>query len=100
MRPADLSMLLNEMGGMRVQTTSPALGAAIVRVQGMLGRYTAFLSDGLPLFGQQGAGLGLLQIPPMDLGQVEVIKGNHSALYGSAAMPGVVNLIARRASKE
>ena len=76
-------MLLNEMGGMRVQTTSPALGAASVRMQGMLGRYTAFLSDGLPLFGQQGAGLGLLQIPPMDLGQVEVIKGNASALYGS-----------------
>jgi hypothetical protein len=31
------------------------------------------LSDGLPLFGEVG-GLGLLQIPPMDLGQVEVIK--------------------------
>ncbi len=96
MRPGDISMLLNEMGGIRVQTTSPALGASSVRMQGMLGRYTAFLSDGLPLFGQQGAGLGLLQIPPMDLGQIEVIKGNASALYGSAAMAGVVNLISRR----
>src|SRR5581483_9783263 len=96
MRPGDISMLLNELGGMRVQATSPALGASSVRVQGMRGRYTAFLSDGLPLFGQQGAGLGLLQIPPMDLGQVEVIKGNASALYGSAAMAGVVNLISRR----
>ena len=100
MRPGDISMLLNEMGGMRVQTTSPALGAASVRVQGMRGRYTAFLSDGLPLFGQEGAGLGLLQIPPMDLGQVEVIKGNASALYGSAAMAGVVNLISRRPEAE
>lgn len=100
MRPGDLSMLLNEMGGMRVQTTSPALGAASVRVQGMVGRYTAFLSDGLPLFGQQGAGLGLLQIPPMDLAQVEIIKGNASALYGSAAMAGVVNLVSRRPAKE
>jgi iron complex outermembrane receptor protein len=96
MRSSDISMLLNEMGGMRVQTTSPGLGAASIRVQGMRGRYTAFLSDGLPLFGQQGTGLGLLQIPPMDLGQVEVIKGNASALYGSAAMAGVVNLITRR----
>jgi outer membrane receptor for ferrienterochelin and colicins len=100
MRPGDISMLLNEMGGMRVQTTSPALGASSVRMQGMLGRYTAFLSDGLPLFGQQGAGLGLLQIPPMDLGQVEVIKGNASALYGSAAMAGVVNLISRRPAEK
>jgi outer membrane receptor for ferrienterochelin and colicins len=96
MTPGDIVMMLNEMGGMRVQSTSPSLGAASVRVQGMRGRYTSFLSDGLPLFGQQGAGLGLLQIPPMDLGQVEVIKGNASALYGSAAMAGVVNLISRR----
>lgn len=100
MRPGDISMLLNEMGGMRVQTTSPGLGASSVRVQGMVGRYTAFLSDGLPLFGQQGAGLGLLQIPPMDLAQIEVIKGNASALYGSAAMAGVVNLVSRRPSNE
>jgi iron complex outermembrane receptor protein len=100
MKPGDISMLLNEMGGMRVQTTSPALGAASVRVQGLVGRYTAFLSDGLPLFGQQGAGLGLLQIPPMDLAQLEVIKGNASALYGSAAMAGVVNLVSRRPAAE
>ncbi len=100
MTPGDIVMMLNEMGGMRVQTTSPSLGAASVRVQGMLGRYTNFLSDGLPLFGQQGAGLGLLQIPPIDLGQVEVIKGNASALYGSAAMAGVVNLISRRPTAE
>src|SRR5207245_7248974 len=100
MRPGDIGMLLNEMGGMRVQTTSPSLGAASVRVQGMLGRYTSFLSDGLPLFGQQGAGLGLLQIPPIDLGQVEEIKGNASALYGSSAMDGVVKLISRRPAAE
>jgi outer membrane receptor for ferrienterochelin and colicins len=96
MTPGDIVMMLNEMGGMRVQTTSPSLGAASVRIQGMRGRYTRFLSDGLPLFGQQGGGLGLLQIPPMDLGQVEVIKGVSSALYGAGAMAGVVNLVSRR----
>ena len=100
MRPGDISMMLNEMAGMRVQTTSPGLGTASIRMQGMQGRYTAFLSDGLPLFGQGGAGLGLLQIPPMDLGQVEIIKGNASALYGSSAMAGVVNLISRRPTKK
>ena len=68
MTPGDIVMMLNEMGGLRVQTTAPGLGAASVRIQGMRGRYTRFLSDGLPLFGQQGGGLGLLQIPPMDLG--------------------------------
>ncbi len=96
MTPGDIVMLLNEMGGMRVQTTSPGLGAAAVRIQGMRGRYTRFLSDGLPLFGQQGGGLGLLQVPPTDLAQVEVIKGVSSALYGAGAMGGVVNLTSRR----
>jgi len=51
------------------------------------------------LFGEVG-GLGLLQIPPMDLGQVEVIKGVASALYGADAMGGVVNLISRRPAEE
>jgi iron complex outermembrane receptor protein len=99
MTPGDIVMMLNEMGGMRVQTTSPSLGAASVRIQGMRGRYTRVLSDGLPLFGDVG-GLGLLQIPPMDLGQVEVIKGVASALYGAGAMGGVVNLLSRRPGKE
>ncbi len=99
MTPGDIVMMLNEMGGMRVQTTSPSLGAASVRIQGMKGRYTRVLSDGLPLFGDVG-GLGLLQIPPMDLGQVEVIKGVASALYGAGAMGGVVNLLSRRPGSE
>src|SRR3977135_3273416 len=95
MTPGDVVMMLNEMGGMRVQATSPSLGAASVRIQGMRGRYTRFLSDGLPLFGEVG-GLGLLQIPPLDLGRMEVIKGVASSLYGAGAMSGVVNLVSRR----
>ena len=94
MTPGDISMMLNETGGLRVQTTSPSLGGATVRVQGLRGRYTLLLADGLPLYGQAG-GLGLLQVPPMDLGQVEIIKGASSALYGSSALGGVINLISR-----
>ena len=100
MTPGDISMMLNETSGLRVQTTSPSLGGANVRVQGLRGRYTQILSDGLPLYGGQSGALGLLQIPPMDLGQVEVIKGAASALYGSAALGGVVNLVSRRPGDE
>jgi iron complex outermembrane receptor protein len=96
MTPGDIVMMLNEMGGLRVQATSPSLGAASVRIQGMRGRYTRFLSDGLPLFGEQTGSFGLLQIPPMDLARVEVIKGVASSLYGAGAMGGVVNLVSRR----
>ena len=100
MTPGDIVMMLNEMGGMRVQATSPALGAASVRMQGMRGRYTRVFSDGLPLYGEGAGGIGLLQIPPMDLGQVEVIKGVASALYGSGAIAGVIDLISRRPGEE
>lgn len=44
----------------------------------------------LPLFGEVGA-LGLLQIAPMDLRQVEVIKAVASALYSAGAIGGVIN---------
>jgi outer membrane receptor for ferrienterochelin and colicins len=96
MTPGDVSMLLNETNGLRVQTTSPSVGGANVRIQGLRGRYTQILADGLPLFGGQTGSIGLLQIPPMDLGQVEVIKGAASALYGMSAIGGVVNLVSRR----
>ncbi|MDQ8153086.1 MAG: TonB-dependent receptor [Gemmatimonadota bacterium] len=96
MTPGDIAMMLNETSGLRVQTTSPSLGGASIRIQGLAGRYSLLLVDGLPLYGGQAGGLGLLQIPPVDLGRVEVIKGTASALYGSSALGGVVNLIARR----
>jgi outer membrane receptor for ferrienterochelin and colicins len=100
MTPGDISMLLNETSGLRVQTTSPSLGGANVRIQGLRGRYTQILSDGLPLYGGQSGALSVLQIPPMDLGQVEVIKGVASALYGASALGGAINLISRRPDDE
>jgi iron complex outermembrane receptor protein len=95
MTPGDISMMLNETGGVRVQATNPSLGGATVRIQGLRGRYTLLLADGLPLHGAQAGGLGVLQIPPMDLGRVEIVKGGASALYGPAALGGVVNLVSR-----
>lgn len=100
MTPGDISMMLNETTGLRVQATSPGLGGANVRVQGLRGRYTQILVDGLPLHGAQTGGLGLLQIPPMDLGSVEIIKGVSSALYGGSALGGVINLVSRRPDDE
>ena len=96
MAPGDVSMLLAETNGLRVQTTSPSLGGASLRIQGLSGRYSQVLSDGLPLYGAQSGSVGILQIPPMDLQQVEVIKGVASALYGMSAIGGVVNLVSRR----
>jgi outer membrane receptor for ferrienterochelin and colicins len=100
MRPGNISMLVAETGGVRVQTTSPALGSANIRLQGLYGRYTQLLSDGLPLYGGQTASIGLLQIPPTDLANVEIIKGSASSLYGGSALGGVINLISRTPTDE
>ena len=100
MRPGNISMLVAETGGVRVQNTSPALGSANIRLQSLYGRYTQLLSDGLPLYGGQTASIGLLQIPPTDLANVEIIKGSASSLYGGSALGGVINLISRTPSNE
>ena len=96
MTPGSVAMLLGETSGLRVQTTAPSLGAANVRIQGLRGRYSQMLADGLPLYGAQGDSFSMLQVPPLDLGQVEVIKGVASALYGASALGGVINLVSRR----
>jgi outer membrane receptor for ferrienterochelin and colicins len=96
MTPGSVAMLIGETTGLRVQPTAPSLGAANVRIQGLRGRYSQMLADGLPLYGGQGGSFSLLQVPPLDLGQVEIIKGAASALYGSSALGGVINLVSRR----
>src|SRR5439155_9112195 len=47
MTPGSVAMLVNETTGLRVQTTAPSLGAANVRIQGLRGRYSQLLADGL-----------------------------------------------------
>lgn len=96
MTPGSVAMLIGETTGLRVQPTAPSLGAANVRIQGLRGRYSQVIADGLPLYGGQGDSFSLLQVPPLDLGRVEVIKGVASALYGSSALGGVINLVSRR----
>ena len=95
MEPSNITMLLNESPGIVVQQTSAVSGNASIRIQGLDGRYTQLLKDGFPLYGGFSGGLSILQVPPLDLRQVEVIKGPASTLYGSGAIAGLVNLVSR-----
>ncbi|WP_301930758.1 TonB-dependent receptor plug domain-containing protein [Ferruginibacter sp.] len=95
MRPGDIRMLLAESTGIQTQQTSPTTGNAGIRIQGMDGRYTQILKDGFPVFSGAAGGLGLLQTPPLDLRQVEIIKGSSSTLYGGGAIAGLINLITK-----
>ncbi|MDR1557408.1 MAG: TonB-dependent receptor [Tannerellaceae bacterium] len=100
MKPGDIRMLLNESTGIQTQQTSPISANASIRIQGLDGRYTQILKDGFPIYSGAASGLGLLQIPPLDLKQVEIIKGSTSTLYGGGAIAGLVNLISKTPTEE
>ena len=100
MKPGDIRMLLSESTGIQVQQTSATSYNAGIRIQGLDGRYTQILRDGYPLYSGFAGGLSILQIAPLDLRQVEVIKGSASTLYGGGAIAGLVNLISKTPGEE
>src|SRR5690554_7588575 len=100
MKAGDIRMLLSESTGIQTQQTSATSANASIRIQGLDGRYTQILKDGFPLYAGAASGLGLLQTPPLDLKQVEVIKGSASTLYGGGAIAGLINLISKTPSEE
>jgi len=100
MKPGDIRMVLSESTGIQTQQTSATSANAAIRIQGLDGRYTQILKDGLPLYSGAASGLGLLQIAPLDLKQVELLKGSASTLYGGGAIAGLVNLISKTPTKE
>lgn len=100
MKPGDIRMMLNESTGIQTQQTSATSFNAGIRIQGLEGRYTQILRDGYPLYSGFSGGLSILQIAPLDLRQVEVIKGAASTLYGGGAIAGLVNLVSKTPGKD
>lgn len=95
-KPSDVSHVIREQAGIQVQRTSATGGTMSIRLQGLRGRYAQVLKDGFPLFGGFSNVIGVTQIPPLDISQVEIIKGPASTLYGGDAIAGVVNFISRK----
>lgn len=100
MKPGDIRMMLSESTGIQTLPTSATTGNSAIRIQGMDGRYTQVLKDGFPLYSGFSGGLGLLQTPPLDMKQVEIIKGSSSTLYGGGAIAGLINLISKTPSAQ
>lgn len=100
MKPGDIRMLLNESTGIQTQQTSATSYNSSIRIQGLDGKYTQILRDGMPLYSGFSGGLSLLQIVPLDLQQVEVIKGASSTLYGGGAIAGLVNLVSKAPTED
>jgi outer membrane receptor for ferrienterochelin and colicins len=100
MKPGDIRMMLSESTGIQTQQTSATSYNSSIRIQGLDGRYTQILKDGYPIYGGFSGGLSIMQIAPLDLRQVEVIKGSSSTLYGGGAIAGLVNLVSKTPTEE
>lgn len=100
MDPSKVAHLLTHSTGIQVQQTSATSNTANVRIQGLDGRYTQMLKDGFPLYGGFSGSLSVMQIPPLDLRQVEYVKGSASTLYGGGAIAGLINLISKEPTGE
>lgn len=100
MDPSKISHLLTHSTGIQVQQTSATSNTANVRIQGLDGRYTQILKDGFPLYGGFSGSLSIMQIPPLDLRQIEYIKGSASTLYGGGAISGLINIISKEPTSE
>lgn len=100
MNPTNISMVLRESTGIQMQQTSLSSGNTNIRIQGLDGRYTQLLRDGFPLYGGFSSGLSIMQIPPLDLKQFEIIKGSSSVLYGGGAIAGLVNMVSKTPKEE
>ncbi len=95
-KPGNIASILGDVSGVQIQQSSAVSGNSNVRIQGLSGRYTQILRDGMPLYDGFSGGFGILTIPPLDLRQIELIKGSASTLYGGGAIAGLVNLISKR----
>jgi len=95
-KPGNIASIIGDASGVQIQQSSITTGNSNVRIQGLDGKYTQLLRDGMPLYEGFSGGFGILSTPPLDLQQIELIKGSASTLYGGGAIGGLINLISRK----
>jgi outer membrane receptor for ferrienterochelin and colicins len=95
LKPGNIASLIGDISSVQIQQTSGVSGASAVRMQGLDGRYTLLLRDGMPAFGGLSGGFDLLRIPPLDLQRVELLKGPSSTFNGGGAIAGTINFVSK-----
>lgn len=86
---------LNFQPGVRVENNCQNCGFQQVRINGLEGPYTQILVDSRPIFSALTGVYGLEQIPANMIERVEVMRGGGSALFGSSAIAGTINIITK-----
>ncbi|WP_324720298.1 TonB-dependent receptor [Salinimicrobium sp. HB62] len=90
-----LSEGLNFQPGLRMETNCQNCGFSQVRMNGLDGAYSQILIDSRPVFSALNGVYGLDQIPANSIERIEVVRGGGSALYGSNAIAGTINIITK-----
>ncbi len=89
----NLADSLDLVTGVRVENNCQNCNFTQVRINGMEGKYTQVLMDGMPMFSALAGVYGLEQMPSNMIEKLEVVKGGGSSLYGGNAIAGVVNMV-------
>ncbi len=90
-----LSEGLNFQPGLRMENNCQNCGTSEVKMNGLGGSYSQILIDSRPVFSALNSVYGLDQIPANIIKQIEVVRGGGSALYGSNAIAGTINIITK-----
>lgn len=91
----NLSEGLNYQTGLRVETDCQTCNYTQLRMNGLAGGYSQILINGRPVFSPLTGLYGLEQIPTNMIDRIEVVRGGGSALYGSSAIGGTVNVLTK-----
>lgn len=95
----NVAEVLNYQPGLRVEYSCSNCGVPQLRINGLEGQYSQILLDSRPIFSSLATVYGLEQLPAGMIERVEVIRGGGSALFGSNAIGGVVNIITKEPSR-
>ncbi|QMU66619.1 MAG: TonB-dependent receptor plug domain-containing protein [Flavobacteriaceae bacterium] len=91
----NLSEGLKFQTGLRVETDCQTCNYTQLRMNGLSGGYSQILINGRPVFSPLTGLYGLEQVPANMIDRIEVVRGGGSALYGSSAIGGTVNVITK-----
>lgn len=85
----------NLVNGVKPQINCNVCNTGDIHINGLEGPYTLILIDGMPIVSGLSSVYGLMGIPTSMIGKMEIAKGPASALYGTEAMGGIINVITK-----
>ena len=92
---ANVAEALNFQSGLRVEYNCSNCGVPQLRINGLEGQYSQILITSRPVFSALAGVYGLEHIPANMVERIEVVRGGGSALFGSSAIGGTINIITK-----